>query len=88
MYASYDHHTKGSPMPRPVEFIGSSVTIEGVQRAADRHAVDLCQDCWQELIPDQYAPFMDRMNECYRCGEYALVTRTAYADIADDGEES
>jgi hypothetical protein len=36
---------------------------------------DLCQDCWQERHPDDYAPEMRRYGECATCGYLALVTR-------------
>lgn len=41
-----------------------------------RTTEDLCQDCWQEAHPYDYAPTMNREGTCARCGNLALVHRT------------
>ena len=40
-----------------------------------RTTQDVCQDCWQDDHPTEYAPVMTRDGECAKCGNYALVIR-------------
>lgn len=45
---------------------------------ASAYRGDLCQDCWYDLFPDQYAPIMDRFDQCVQCGIWALVARSSW----------
>jgi len=38
---------------------------------------DLCQDCWQDENPTEYAPIATRYGPCAECGAEALVVRSA-----------
>ena len=41
---------------------------------------DLCQDCWQDAHPTEYAPNLNRYDECSRCHQWALVARSHIDD--------
>ena len=42
---------------------------------------DLCQDCWQDANPTEYAPLATRYGPCAECGAEALVVRSPIANI-------
>ena len=49
---------------------------------------DLCQDCWQDANPTEYAPVATRFGPCAECGAEALVVRSRRADEAPDTEDA
>lgn len=51
-----------------------------------RSTRDLCQTCWQELHPTEYAPTANRYGTCADCGDAALVTRSATPRYAEPGQ--
>jgi hypothetical protein len=60
-----------------------------VQRRTDarRSTRDLCQDCWQDANPTEYAPVATRYGPCAECGAEALIVRSheAPAVVNPDG---
>jgi hypothetical protein len=66
---------------------GTAPAEDRAKNVTPRKTRDLCQACWQEYNPAEYAPVMNRDGECARCGDIALVIRTAYADSPADDEE-
>lgn len=42
-----------------------------------RRMMDLCQDCWQDVNPGDYAPASHTQGECQSCGSEGLTYRTA-----------
>jgi len=49
---------------------------------------DLCQDCWQDANPTEYAPLATRYGPCAECGAEALIVRSRRADEAPDTDEA
>ena len=52
---------------------------------------DLCQDCWQDANPTEYAPLATRYGPCAECGAEALVVRSTIrfeAPAADEAEDA
>jgi hypothetical protein len=40
-------------------------------------SVDLCGDCWSELLPDEYEPATRRFGTCDVCEANAFIHRTS-----------
>lgn len=46
-----------------------------------RKTRDLCQDCWQNAHPGEYAPMAERIGICDECrSDYESVVRSIIAD--------
>jgi NMD protein affecting ribosome stability and mRNA decay len=54
------------------------------QEQISRRTRDLCQDCWQDAHPTEYAPVATRYGPCAECGAEALVVRSRIADEVED----
>jgi hypothetical protein len=46
------------------------------QEQISRRTRDLCQDCWQDANPTEYAPVATRYGPCAECGAEALIVRS------------
>jgi len=65
-----------------------AVALEANRASAARRTRDLCQDCWQDANPTEYAPVATRFGPCAECGAEALVVRSRRADEAPDTEDA
>lgn len=43
--------------------------------AHERSTIDICQECHEQVRGSQYFPDTERMGECDRCGQLALIAR-------------
>lgn len=45
-----------------------------------RSTRDLCEGCWTDQHPTQYAPMATRLGTCARCGEETYVVRSTISE--------